>query len=196
MRLSPIDIKVYKRNTLPPKYWRKASFPTEAFYEFETINEIVKIEPIDAVLPQQAVRVINQLKNKGEIEMNGCYLNSLRVALALKKIGISVKCVDGFYMVDRHSCMHRFCEYNGRYFDATYECLLGTSLLTDGEYTAIRAFEPYELLAAGFAFAKLEIGNHSFLGCSTLSGSDIRAQGRDDYSRNYYINDNGVFTRN
>lgn len=189
--LSQRHIKEYKQYCLTTDYWKKASNPFDSEYSFQVLDEDVRVESIQDVLPQRAVNVLVRLAEVGAIKEHCCYRNSLLVAVVLhNECGIDIHCIDGFCKYETHSCLHRFCEYGGRYFDATLEVLLGYEGVIDYQYYAVRSFNSQELLALMFAYGKAVDYSVSPSFWSSLSSADERAGGTYD-NESFYLDDNG-----
>ena len=181
----------YKRNSLKPEYWKKAYNPLNTTFSFEELNTDVKVEPMNDVLPKKALAVVYDVFESGHIEQHGCYSNSVIVSEALRKeAGIIVHCIDGFCTDESGSYLHRFCEYNGRFFDASIELLGSSSEVLKRKYYAVRSFDSQELIAIMFAYAKVLNSSRQLYTGSTLPSNDERACGVWDNAE-IYVDDNG-----
>ena len=189
--LSSRNIKEYKFFKLKTDYWKKASNPYDSEYSFKELNVEVKVESFRDVLPQKAVSALVRFGEMGDIQPRRCYRNAIVVAEYLRQeVGIDIHCIDGFCKNEAMSFLHRYCEYRGRYFDATLEWLFGYKHVLSYKYYAARSFNSQELLALMFAYGKaVDYSIYPIFG-STLSSMDERAGGYYD-NDSFYLDDNG-----
>lgn len=183
---------MYKKLHLPAIYWQSATFPEESTYSFTPISSYVPIESLYEVLPPKGREVVEYLYNTGVIREHNCYENALSVSKALGYEGYEVKCIEGeLRYPDGTALAHRFCEYNGRYFDATLECIHGEEVLYTIQYYASRAYSANEMMAISLALAAAEgfgKGKMNFQSTITIPQSELEKF--NDYPA-YTLNDEG-----
>lgn len=185
----------FKRMGLPREYWDRALSPLGAHFSFERIETPITITPLSQIPNVRVREIVAQLAARGIIEERQCYYNALVIAWNLKKMGISVRCVEGYFKVGGDGWQkHRFNEIGGLYFDATAEYFIHTPY--DILYRGVRLYTESELSGISAAFNTLVGGKpFQYLVCSTLPYNAFYESG-DTSSNEYCIDNDGVVCEN
>ena len=185
----------FKRMGLPREYWGRVLSPLGAHFNFETIETPITITPLAQIPNVKVQEVVAQLAARGIIRKCQCYYNCMQIAHYLKKMGIAVRCVEGYYNAYGWWCKHRFNEIGGFYFDATAEYFISMpieKILYCGE----RLYSVEELLGISAAMSALVNSTpYRVHVCSTLPYNPSYEGGYDNINA-YCLNHEGVLCKN
>lgn len=121
-------------------------------YQFDTINETVKITPMKYLFCDRVLRQF--IKNQGvELKPNYCFSNAVLTAEWFQEHGFDVEVVEGrisgkdFALVSTKERLndkpieHRWCKKGDHYFDPTLEIFYGYDYVKGLTYDAKRLFD-------------------------------------------------------
>jgi len=185
----------FKKMGLPCEYWGRVLSPLGAHFSFETIETPITITPLSQIPNVEVQKVVALLAEKGSIQEQRCYRNAIIIARELGRMGIAVRCVEGYYNVCGRWCKHRFNEIGGLYFDATAEYFLPVSREYI-RYLGVRLYSADELIGVSAAMGALVNSTpYRFHICSTLPFNPSYEGGYDE-GNEYCLNNDGVLCKN
>lgn len=121
-------------------------------YQFDVINEQVKISPMRSLFCE---RIIKSFARGVDIKPNCCFTNAVITAEWFQEHGFDVEVAEGRLVAKSQELLlpsqkvrlntnpieHRWCKKGEKYFDPTIECLYGYEMTKTWNYDAIRLYE-------------------------------------------------------
>lgn len=183
-------------------------------FNFKSIDECVEIVSMNRIFDRKTMECFRRAM-KNRIMPDQCFTNAIMAACWFKERGFDVKTVDGcmypneygeraaaarnipyysskYDRLNNNPLEHRFCVFNGKYFDPTIEFLFGFEPTKWCDYEVYRIFEPQVLIDLAFEL-KNRFGEYHFFYTET-GVTYFYAENDQEIPIHWgYVNENGDY---